>query len=269
MKQTLKTLFAVVALVLALAVTFSCGRKSASEPEPEPEALPAPEPEPEPAPEPSISRMEVTESGRIFVTAGEKAPWISNVMTMDEYEHKFPKAWRNYDIEVAGQRDEKSQDPDIKRVYDAIVDVFPLPMLVQWAWAGADAPGVWERESVTVLDQDHFYLAGEWIDPAGNYNDHFELKAWPVNEEVWTVGLNYQPLWDGDQGIGVYGVQLFWTYSPAGDAVLYPIPNDAERPQPLRDDYDIHFARETDTVTYPDAPDPDQKKLHWNGWWFE
>ena len=32
MKQTLKTLFALVALVLSLAVVFSCGRKSASEP---------------------------------------------------------------------------------------------------------------------------------------------------------------------------------------------------------------------------------------------
>lgn len=265
MKQTLRAFFAAVALMLALSAVFSCGRKSpAPEPEPVPET-PAPEPEPEP----SISRMEVTESGRISVTAGEKAPAIMNVMTMSDYEHKLPKAWRNYDIEVAGQRDKKSFEPDIKRIYDAIVDVFPLPMLVQWAWAGVDEPGVWEREAVTVLDQDNFFLSGEWIDPAGNYNDHFELKAWQVNAGTWTVGLNYQPLWDGDKGIGVYGLQMYWWYAPNGDAILYPRDNDADSPQPLKDDYDIHFDRETNTVVYPDAPDPAAEALHWNGWWFE
>jgi hypothetical protein len=170
---------------------------------------------------------------------------------------------------VAGQRDKKSFEPDIKRIYDAIVDVFPLPMLVQWAWAGVDEPGVWEREAVTVLDQDNFFLSGEWIDPAGNYNDHFELKAWQVNAGTWTVGLNYQPLWDGDKGIGVYGLQMYWWYAPNGDAILYPRDNDADSPQPLKDDYDIHFDRETNTVVYPDAPDPAAEALHWNGWWFE
>jgi hypothetical protein len=269
MKQTLKHLLTVMALVLALAAVFSCGKKSASEPEgsaePDMEALPEPEPELEP----SISRMEVSESGMISVTAGEKAPAIMNVLTMDYVEHKLPKLWRNYQIEVAGQRDKKSFEPDIKLIYDAIVDVFPLPMLVQWAWAGVDSPGVWEKESRTVLDKDNFYLAGEWIDPAGNYNDHFELKAWQVNAGTWTVGLNYQPLWDGDQGIGVYGLQMYWWYAPNGDATLYPRANDEDSPQPLKDDYDIHFDRETNTVVYPDAPDPAAEALHWNGFWFE
>jgi len=263
MKQTLSFLSAVCLLAFFLFSSVSCGRKPVPEPEPLPQEIPEPEPEP------SISRTEVTESGRISVTAGEKAPWISNVMTMDEYEHKLPGKWRNYEIEVAGQRDKKQYEPDIKLIYDALVDVFPLPMLVQWAWAGADAPGVWEKEAVTVLDQDHFYLGGEWIDPDGNYNDHFELKAWQVNAGTWTVGLNYQPLWDGDQGIGIYGIQMFWFYAPFGDATLYPLPNDEDCPQPLKDNYDIHFDRETNSVVYPDAPDPAAEILHWNGWWFE
>ena len=263
MKQTLKTLLAVVALTLALAAVFSCGRKNSSAPEPEPDAEAMPEPDP------SISRMEVNEGGTISVTAGEKAPAIMNVLTMDYVEHNLPKDWRKYHIEVAGQRDKKAYEPDIKAIYDAIVDVFPLPMLVQWAWAGADAQGVWEREAETVLDRDHFFLGGEWIDPSGNYNDHFELKAWQVNVGTWVVGLNYQPFWDGDQGIGVYGLQMFWFYAPHGDTTLYPVPDDEDCPQPLKDNYDIHFDRYENTITYPDAPDPAAEALHWNGWWFE
>lgn len=266
MKQTLIRIFAIGLTALAILSVFSCGRKPA--PEPEFEAEPEMMPEPEPEPDPSISRMEVDETGRISVTAGEKAPAIMNVLTMDYVEHKLPKLWRNYDIEVAGQRDKKQYEPDIKAIYDAVVDVFPLPLLVQWAWAGADAPGVWEREAVTVLDQGHYFLGGEWIDPAGNYNDHFELKAWQINVGSWVVGLNYQPLWDGDQGIGVYGLQMYWSYAPYGDATLYPL-SPEDNPQPLKDDYDIHFDRETNSVVYPDAPDPAAEVLHWNGWWFE
>ena len=257
-------LFATVVLT-ALAVTFSCGRKQSSEPVPEPEPLPEAAPSPE---DPSISSVEFTESGRIRMTAGDKAPAISVTLSTDEVEHKIPKTWRNYEIVVSGQKDKGQYEPDMKAIYDAVVDVFPLPMLVQWAWYGADAPGIWDREADIVYDQENFIISGEWKDPSGDFNDHFELKAWQVNAGTWTVGLNYQPLWDGDDGIGVYGFQMFWFYGPFGDATLYPLPEE-DFSEPLPDSGDPHFDRYENTVSYPDAFNPAASRLYWNGWWFE
>ena len=102
----------------------------------------------------------------------------------------------------------------------------------------------------------------------GNFDDHFELKAWQVNAGTWTVGLNYQPLWDGDDGIGVYGHQLFWLYGPHGDATLYPIPADEDRSQPISEEENPVFDRYENAVSFPGAFDPAAARLYWNGWWF-
>ena len=172
-----------------------------------------------------------------------------NVMSMDDVEHKLPEEWRKHTIEVTGQKGKGEYEPDMKAIYDAIVEVFPLPMLVQWGLHGTDSPGVWK-------------------DPMGNFDDHFELKAWQVNAGTWTVGLNYQPLWDGDDGFGVYGRQLFWSYGPHGDATLYPIPADEDRSQPISENENPVFDRYENAVSFPDAFDPAAARLYWNGWWF-
>lgn len=192
-------------------------------------------------------------------------PSLPGTMSMDDYEHKFASDWRQYQIKVEGQK--KSYEPDIKAIYDAVVEVFPLPMLKQWAVAGSDTPGAWTRQAETLCDPDNYFLSGKWIDPSGNFDDHFELKAWQVNLGTWLVGLNYQPLWDGDDGIGVYGNQIFWWYAPYGDATLSPIEDDEDHPR-LPDAGDPHFDREESTISYPDAPDPSAALLHFNGWWF-
>ena len=239
MKQTLMILLAVAALVAAA----SCGKGE--------KKIPAADP---------IQTESVT----------QEIPEIpvENVMSQDDIEHKLPSEWRNHQIVVTGQ-DKDSYEPDIKAIYDAIVEVFPLPMLVQWAKYGKDVPGVWDREAEIVSDPDHFFIGGTWKDPMGNFDDHFELKAWQVNAGTWTVGLNYQPLFDGDDGFGVYGRQLFWTYGPHGDATLYPIDANEDCPQPISDQENPVFDRYQDIVNFPDAFDPDAARLYWNGWWFQ
>ena len=140
---------------------------------------------------------------------------LKDAMSMDDYEHNLSTEWLKHQIVVTGQQGKKEYEPDIKAIYDAIVEIFPLPMFIQWAWYGADAPGIWDREADIVCDRDNFFIGGEWEDPAGNFDDHFELKAWQVNAGSWLVGLNYQ---------------LFWWYAPYGDATLSPIEFDEDHP---------------------------------------
>ena len=256
-------LIGVVLVVAGLVGVTSCGKNGKTTPAPEsnvesvaaPDAAPAAEPVPEP-------------EERIRITPVGTAPSLKNVMSMDDVEHKLPVDWRKYEIVVTGQKGKGEYEPDMKAIYDAIVEVFPLPMLVQWAWYGADAPGIWERDADIICDQDNFFIGGVWKDPMGNFDDHFELKAWQVNAGTWTVGLNYQPLFDGDDGMGVYGRQLFWFYAPHGDNILYPISTE-DCPQPISDDENPVFDRYENAVNFPDAFDPAATRLYWNGWWFE
>ena len=245
MKQTLILLFTV-----AVVAAVSCGKSE--KPSPENNLIS----ETEAAPAEDADVLERADS------------ILKDAMSMDDYEHKLSTEWLKHQIVVTGQQGKKEYEPDIKAIYDAIVEVFPLPMFIQWAWYGADAPGIWDREADIVCDRDNFFIGGEWKDPAGNFDDHFELKAWQVNAGSWLVGLNYQPLWDGDDGIGVYGRQLFWWYAPYGDATLSPIEFDEDHPA-LPQAGDPHFDREESTISYPSDPDPSASLLHFNGWWFE
>jgi len=270
-------LFAAAALLCAV----SCGKSGQPTPAQDPAAVQSgtsessdsPVMEDSRVPGDPLSDIVVTgtpqENGRILVRAGENTPSPDKMLSMDFVEHKLLDAGQKYAIEVAGQKGKGQYEPDIKAIYDAIVEVFPLPMLVQWAWYGADAPGIWDREAEIFIDREHFFLGGVWKDPMGDFDDHFELKAWQVNAGTWTVGLNYQPTWDGDDGIGIYGRQLFWSYGPFGDATLYPIPSDENCPQPVSDTENPYFDRTENTVSFPDAFDPAGAKLYWNGWWFE
>lgn len=258
-----KSLLIVSTMLAILAVLVSCGKKekaaAAETPGVESPADPAgltDATDPTDPIDPTDSTLSIASSSSL------------NVMSMDDVEHKLPEEWRKHTIEVTGQKGKGEYEPDMKAIYDAIVEVFPLPMLVQWGLHGTDSPGVWEREAEIVCDQDNFYIGGCWKDPMGNFDDHFELKAWQVNAGTWTVGLNYQPLWDGDDGIGVYGRQLFWSYGPHGDATLYPIPADEDRPLPISEEENPVFDRYENAVNFPGAFDPAAARLYWNGWWF-
>ena len=194
MKNSLLIVSTSLAILVAL---VSCGKKDKAAPAETPgEESPA-------APTDPTNSTDLTDS-----TLNIAASSPLNEMSMDDVEHKLPEEWRKHTIEVTGQKGKGEYEPDMKAIYDAIVEVFPMPMLVQWGLHGTDSPGVWEREAEIICDQDNFYIGGCWKDPMGNFDDHFELKAWQVNAGTWTVGLNYQPLWDGDDGIGVYGRQL-------------------------------------------------------------
>nr|MCR5745933.1 hypothetical protein [Bacteroidales bacterium] len=194
MKKSLLIVSTTLAILVALVF---CGKKDKAAPAETPgEESPA-------APTDPTNSTDLTDS-----TLNIAASSPLNEMSMDDVEHKLPEEWRKQTIEVTGQKGKGEYEPDMKAIYDAIVEVFPMPMLVQWGLHGTDSPGVWEREAEIICDQDNFYIGGCWKDPMGNFDDHFELKAWQVNAGTWTVGLNYQPLWDGDDGIGVYGRQL-------------------------------------------------------------
>lgn len=240
MKQTLMIL-----LAAAFVVAVSCGK---NEKQPAAEA-------------PAVAEAAADD---LAAVAGDD---LAGAMSMDDYEHKFPKEWRNHTIEVTGQKGKGEEEPDIKAILDAIVEVFPLPMLVQWGRNNAGTPAAGNKKAEIYWDQDNFFIGGCWKDPMGNFDDHFELKAWQVNIGTWLVGLNYQPLWDGDDGVGVYGNQVFWWYAPKGDANLFPIEYDEDHPR-LPDDGDPHFDREENTISFPGSPDPASDLLHFNGWWF-
>ena len=256
MKNSLLIVSTSLAILVAL---VSCGKKDKAAPAETPgEESPA-------APTDPTNSTDLTDSTDSTLNIAASSPL--NEMSMDDVEHKLPEEWRKHTIEVTGQKGKGEYEPDMKAIYDAIVEVFPMPMLVQWGLHGTDSPGVWEREAEIICDQDNFYIGGCWKDPMGNFDDHFELKAWQVNAGTWTVGLN-QPLWDGDDGIGVYGRQLFWSYGPHGDATLYPIPADEDRPLPISEEENPVFDRYENAVNFPGAFDPAAARLYWNGWWF-
>ncbi len=257
MKKALLIVFTILAILAAM---VSCGKKE--------KAAPAETPSVESPAALTDLADSAAPTNPMDPTLNLAASSSLNVMSMDDIEHKLPEEWRKHNIEVTGQKGKGEYEPDMKAIYDAIVEVFPMPMLVQWGLHGTDTPGVWEREAEIVCDQDNFYIGGCWKDPMDNFDDHFELKAWQVNAGTWTVGLNYQPLWDGDDGIGVYGRQLFWLYGPHGDATLYPIPADEDRSQPISEEENPVFDRYENAVSFPGAFDPAAARLYWNGWWF-
>ena len=137
-----KSLLIVSAMLAILAALVSCEKKEKAAPAETPSVeTPA---EPTDPTTPTDSTPSITASSSL------------NEMSMDDVEHKLPEEWRKHTIEVTGQKGKGEYEPDMKAIYDAIVEVFPMPMLVQWGLFGTNTPGVWEREAEIVCDQDNF-----------------------------------------------------------------------------------------------------------------
>ena len=129
MKNSLLIVSTSLAILVAL---VSCGKKDKAAPAETPgEESPA-------APTDPTNSTDLTDS-----TLNIAASSPLNEMSMDDVEHKLPEEWRKHTIEVTGQKGKGEYEPDMKAIYDAIVEVFPMPMLVQWGLHGTDSPGVW------------------------------------------------------------------------------------------------------------------------------
>ena len=155
------------------------------------------------------------------------------------------------------------------------------------AAAEDEANGIMEQEPVVsasdTLDVMNLYASSDnlLVKPQGvlpNPSDgisgetleHDVVKAWPLMEDgKWIVGLVYNRLWDGEDGIGLYQNLMFWTYDSNDEHILIPVDTD-ERflPSYTPQRGYVVFHPDNDNLDFKDGADPDLY-WKWNGYWFE
>ena len=187
----------------------------------------------------------------------------SDGISGDALEHEVVKAWPKLSILVK----QSGNELNILDIFTAIVEVYPAPQLLE-AWYAIDDNSPATSNCKYVCDEKNHFISGEWPDP--EFGNNFYLKAWEMMEEnKWMIGLVYNRLWDGDDGIGLYQNLMFWTYDSAHEHILRPVDtNECFLPEytPQRG-YPV-FRPTNDNIDFKDGADPDLF-WKWNGHWFE
>ena len=189
-------------------------------------------------------------------------PYPSDGISGDALEHEVVKAWPKLSIFVK----QSGNELDILDIFTAIVEVYPAPQLLE-AWYAIDDNTAVSSKSKFVCQEKNHFISGEWPDP--EFSNNFYLKAWPLMEDgKWIVGLVYNRLWDGDDGIGLYQNLMFWTYDSAAEHILRPVDTE-ERflPSYTPQRGYVVFYPDNDNIDFKDGADPDLY-WKWNGYWF-
>ncbi len=210
-----------------------------------------------------------------FENYTEESPSIESLALSNDYiENCLREDYVKAELKVGGDPTGVGEPPVMTELFSVISEAYPMPLFLQWKYYGSDVKGVWDREVDIVVDEDNHFLSGKWY--GEDYDDHFELKAYEMKGGLWTIGLNYDYLYDGNDGIGVYEMIMFWTYSPSTDRVLRPIIEDDERPFPSRDKVpgreSALLDREQNIITFPGSAeglDPEKLQWLWSGFWFD
>ena len=187
----------------------------------------------------------------------------SDGLSGDALEHEVVKAWPKLSILVH----QGGSELNILDIFTAIVEVYPIPQLLE-AWYKIDESSLDRTDGKIVYDEKNHFISGEWPDP--DFSNNFYLKAWEMMEEnKWMIGLVYNRLWDGDDGIGLYQNVMFWTYDSKDEHILRPV-DTKERFLPEytpQRGYPVFYPA-NDNIDFKDGADPDLF-WKWTGYWFE
>ena len=180
----------------------------------------------------------------------------------DALEHEVPNIWPKQSIYVK----QNGSKLNIIDIFTAIVEVYPIPQILE-AWYTIDESSLDKSKGSFVCDEKHNFISGEWPDP--EYGNNFALKAWEMMEDnQWMIGLVYNRLWDGDDGVGVYQNLMFWTYDANNEHILRPV-DTTERFLPVYTPQRgiVVFRPDNDNLDFEDGADP-SLFWKWNGYWF-
>lgn len=182
----------------------------------------------------------------------------------DALEHEVVQAWPKLSISLR----QSGSELNILDIFKAIVEVYPAPQLLE-AWYAIDKGTMKTSRGSFVCDKENHFISGEWPDPE-DFGNNFALKAWKMMEDnQWMIGLVYNRLWDGDDGIGLYQNLMFWTYDSKDEHILRPVDTD-ERflPSYTPQRGCVVFYPNNDNIDFKDGAYPDLF-WKWNGYWFE
>ncbi len=203
-------------------------------------------------------------SDNLLVKPQGVLPNPSDGISGETLEHDVVKAWPILGILVK----QSGNDLNILDIFTAVVEVYPAPQLLE-AWYAIDETSLYTSDGSFVCDEKNHFISGQWPDN-GEFGNNFALKAWPLMEDgKWIVGLVYNRLWDGEDGIGLYQNLMFWTYDSNDEHILRPVDTD-ERflPSYTPQRGYVVFHPDNDNLDFKDGADPDLY-WKWNGYWFE